>query len=53
MNGRADTALMNGFSKYFGKAVAADANAQYSPSGLKLGFSGHPCPEIAVFQAKY
>ena len=24
-----------------------DATAHYSPSGLEMGFPGHPCPEIA------
>ena len=30
------------------RSLSPDATALYSPSGLISGFSGHPCPEIAV-----
>ena len=30
------------------KSLSPNATALYSPSGLISGFSGHPCPEIAV-----
>ena len=42
-----------GFSKYSGDVVNRDATARNSPSGLSAGFSGHPCPEIAGYQAEY
>ncbi len=42
-----------GFSKCFGKAMQTDATVQYSPSWLRLDFSGHPCPEIAGYCTKH
>ena len=46
-------ASADGFSKYSRISVRMNATARQSPSGLKSGFSGHPCPEIAGLEAEY
>ena len=47
------SAPSNGFSKYSDKILQQDATALYSPSWLGTGFCGHPCPQIAEYQAEY
>ncbi|MCI8992088.1 MAG: hypothetical protein HFG80_05060 [Eubacterium sp.] len=39
----------NGFSNRPDLFITIHAITLDSPSGLSKGFSGHPCPEIAVF----
>ena len=41
------------FLKYSGEVVEADETARHSPSGLRSGFSGHPCPEISGYRTEY
>ena len=41
------------YLKYFGKSMKTDVTALYSPSRLREGFSGHPCPKITGDFTKY